>query len=80
MELSNEKVEEVLRGTREECLRCMSHRVDGEDNLEYRRAWYYTHLGEIDMCHQLGLITHERHTELYSEWLEHAPVPDEDGE
>lgn len=63
-----EKTEAVLKSCREECLREMQSKNPG-----VQRAWYYTHMGEIEMAFNLGLISSDRNTELHQEWREHCP-------
>lgn len=58
--------ETILAMTREECLRNMQ-----SENEKTRRAWFYTHCGEIEMAGFAGLITIERMNELESEWFTH---------
>lgn len=61
--------ETVLETTRGECLRGME-----SANMDARKAWYYTHCGEIEMAGFLGAITNERMNALESEWREHRPI------
>lgn len=62
-------VEKVLADSRVECLRMIT---DG-DTVGGRLSWYYTHMGEIDMAYQLGLIDYDRHRELVAEWETNKP-------
>ena len=64
--------EKVLETTKAECLRMIQ-----EARLqESRLAWYYTHMGEIEMATMLGLISGARGVELRREWAEHRPSPE----
>lgn len=62
--------EDVLASTKEECLRGIANATEDAG----RKAWYYTHCGEIEMAYNLGLLTLERFDELRSEWSQHRPV------
>ena len=63
-------VEEVLKRTREECLRG----INSAHSYGGRSAWYYTHCGEIEMVFHLGLIAQERFEALNEEWHRHKPT------
>lgn len=39
-------------------------------------AWYWSHIGALDMARQLGLITEERRQELASEFKQYKPAPE----
>ena len=68
MEAMKKEALDLLSITREESLRGMT-----SENLDVRRAWYYTHMGEIEMAFNLGLITSEENDALHQEWREHCP-------
>lgn len=42
-------------------------------SLEAKVAWYYTHIGEIEMAYFLGLIDEKELGERKREWSEHRP-------
>ena len=61
---------EVLRRTRFEAIQI----VDNPDaSIEGRKAWYYTHLGEIEFAWFMELITEKEKRELEDEWKSHNP-------
>lgn len=61
---------EVLRRTRFETMQI----VDNPDaSIEGRKAWYYTHLGEIEFARFMELITDKEMRELEDEWKTHNP-------
>ncbi len=66
-------IEQILQTTKEECLRGME-----SQNQNTRHAWYYTHIGEIEMAFFLGLISSERNLELHEEWEAHKPASQEE--
>ena len=68
--------EEILENTKQEALRG----IQQAGNTQARLAWWYTHVGEIEMTKFLGLITEDRRSELMEEWkqvkrnmITHAP-------
>ena len=63
-------VERVLESTRDEILHCIEY----ASTIEAKKAWYYTHLGEIEMAFFLGLISNDRSQELHEEWKTHLPT------
>lgn len=66
-------IETVLQHTREESLRGME-----STNQSTRSAWYYTHMGEIEMAFFLGLISPERNLTLHEEWETNKPARQEE--
>ena len=63
-------VKEVLATTRAEALRSIEN---PSSKIETKKAWYFTHCGEIEMCFFLELITDKEFTELIEEWSAHRP-------
>lgn len=60
--------EEILKSTRLEA----SQVVDNpEASRDARMAWYFTHMGEMEMAMFLGLIDEDRREELAEEWKTH---------
>ena len=55
---------EELETLRREAERCIKNPNSAQ---AARLAWYWSHIGSIDLARQLGLITEERRTELYEE-------------
>lgn len=68
-------VEKLLKAMKEEAERGIR---DG-GKYESKVAWYWSHIGSIDMARQLGLITEERRQELYREFEEIKPERKEMG-
>lgn len=62
--------EEKLEDSRMESLITVTNK---DQNKDVRMAWYTSHMGEMDMCKMLGLITEKRRQELYHEWRSHHP-------
>ena len=77
MNTTIENVEKVLAETREEVLRHMDRSDPFYQGMNLDRdfymAWYFTHVGEIEMAFHLGLITQARCRELKKEWETHHP-------
>ena len=61
---------EVLTSTRAEALRSIDN---PKSSIETKKAWYFTHCGEIEMCFFLELISDEEFAELIEEWSTHRP-------
>ena len=57
-------IETLLADMRREAERCIKNPNSAQ---AARLAWYWSHIGSIDLARQLGLITEERRTELYEE-------------
>ncbi len=62
----NKDVEILLKGMKEETERM----IQTGGRHDSKVAWYWSHIGAIDMAFQLGFITDERRRELYKE-VEH---------
>jgi hypothetical protein len=61
---------EILRSTRFEAMQI----VDNPDaSIEGRKAWYYTHLGEIEFARFMDLLSEEEMRQLEDEWKKHFP-------
>lgn len=58
-------IEVKLESMRSEAERCI---CNPESSYAARTAWYWTHLGALDLARQLGLITEERRQQLYDEF------------
>ena len=63
-------VKEVLTSTRAEALRSIE---SAGSSYGTKNAWYYTHVGEIEMAFFLGLISDKEFSELKEEWKTHQP-------
>ena len=63
-------VKEVLENTKAEALRSIDN---PESTIDTKKAWYYCHCGEIEMCFFLELITDKDFAELIEEWSNHRP-------
>lgn len=61
--------DQTLEETRKECLTMIQEAC----TMAGRLQWYYIHYGEIDFAYHHGLITHDRHRELVSEWETNQP-------
>ncbi len=60
--------EEILKSTHQEA----SWIVDNpEASRDARLAWYFTHMGEMEMAMFLGFIDEDRRAELAEEWKAH---------
>lgn len=59
----DDNVEKVLEGMKKETERM----IQTGSSYDSKIAWYWSHIGAIDMARQLGLITDERRLELYRE-------------
>lgn len=59
-----ENVEKVLGTMKKESL----HMIETSEKEQVKKAWYYSHLGSIDLARQTGLITEERRLQLYREF------------
>ncbi len=59
-----ENVEKVLGVMKKESVHC----IKTSDKEQVKKAWYYSHLGSIDLARQMGLITEERRKQLYREF------------
>lgn len=67
-----QNIETLLASMKQEAERCIRR----PDSLEAsQKAWYWSHIGSIDLAHQLGLITEKRRVELYTEMK--ALMPDD---
>ena len=60
----------ILNRHHDECLRAM----ETATTVEAKKAWYYTHLGEMEIVRNMGLITEEQRYQRYCEWREHCPA------
>lgn len=58
-------IEAKLESMRSEAARCIRN---PESSYATRIAWYWTHIGALDLARQLGLITEERRQQLYDEF------------
>lgn len=56
-------IEALLEGMKQETVRM----VEKSESKASKAAWYWTHIGALDMARQLGLITEERRQELCHE-------------
>lgn len=65
-------VETLLKGMKEETERM----IQTSSHHGSKVAWYWSHIGAIDMAFQLGLITDERRRELYAEIEKSKPSPE----
>ena len=61
--------EETIEATRQE----VTNQIERCSGHESKLAWYYTHIGEIEMCRFLGLITEDRRRKLEAEWKKLHP-------
>lgn len=59
-----ENVEKVLGSMKKESL----HMIETSEKEQVKKAWYYSHLGSIDLARETGLITEERRMQLYREF------------
>lgn len=71
----DDNVEKVLEGMKKETERM----IQTSSHYDSKVAWYWSHIGAIDMARQLGLITDERRLELYKE-IEKSKPANEGGE
>lgn len=62
--------EKLLEGMRQESER----EIKKASTEAGRLAWYWAHVGALDMARQLGLITEERRQELYNEFKQLKPT------
>ena len=60
--------EEILKSTHQEASRIVDN---PEASRDVRMAWYFTHMGEMEMAMFLGLIDEDRWQELAEEWKTH---------
>ena len=61
---------QILNRTRFEAMQI----VDSQSSsIKSRTAWYWTHIGEIEMAYFLGLISGDEMNELEKEWRTHEP-------
>lgn len=56
-------IEAILEGMKQETIRM----VEQSESTASKAAWYWTHIGALDMARQLGLIAEERRQELCHE-------------
>lgn len=56
--------EEILETAKQEAIRG----IEQAKSTHAKIAWWYTHVGEIEMTKFLGHITEERRAELMEEW------------
>ncbi len=61
---------EILKSTRFEAAQIVDN---PEASRDARLAWYFTHMGEIEMSWFLGLINDVEMRELENEWKTHHP-------
>ena len=61
--------EEIIEATRQE----VAGQIERSSTIEAKKAWYYTHCGELEMCRFLGLISADRLHELETAWKEYRP-------
>ena len=68
--------EEILETAKQEAIRG----IERAESTHAKIAWWYTHVGGIEMTKFLGHITEERRAELMEEWkqvkrnmITHAP-------
>ena len=61
---SGKSVETLLSSMRQEAARNIR---DPKASDASRLAWYWSHIGAIDLARQMGVITEERRQELYDE-------------
>lgn len=59
-----QNIETLLASMKQEAERCIKNPQSLERS---RKAWYWSHIGSIDLARQLGLITEARRLELYAE-------------
>lgn len=62
-------IEKRLASMKEEAAREISRLSSRDAKL----AWYWTHIGAIDLARQLDLITDDRRQELYEEFKPYKP-------
>ena len=70
MQETTRNVEDVLESAKTECLR----HIIGSELVSTKKAWYYTHCGEIEMAFNLGLISQERFNKLRADWRDYQPT------
>lgn len=61
---------EILKSTHLEAAQIVDN---PEATYECRLAWYFTHIGEIEMAWFIGLINDVEMRELEDEWKKHHP-------
>lgn len=66
----DDNVEKLLEGMKEETERMILTSSKHDSKV----AWYWSHIGAIDMARQLGLISDERRLELYREIEKSKPA------
>lgn len=62
-------IEKRLASMKEEAVREISRL----SNRDAKLAWYWSHIGAIDLARQLDLITDDRRQELYEEFRQYKP-------
>ena len=60
--------EKILKSTHQEASRIVDN---PEADRDARMAWYFTHMGEMEMAKFLGFISEDRRAELAAEWKTH---------
>lgn len=71
--MSAKNVEELLEALKAEAVR----NIRAAKTYDSRIAWYWTHIGEIEMARQLGLINEDRRYELEVDFRAYKPKADE---
>lgn len=66
-------VETLLESMRQESERAIKNPTASHGA---RLAWYWSHIGSLDMARQLDLITEDQRFKLYDEFRELKPHPD----
>lgn len=66
----NNTVETLLEAMKEESVREIQQCAGYSSKV----AWYWSHVGALDMASQLGLITDDRRQELYAEFRQYNPA------
>lgn len=61
---------EILESTKTEAIQIVDN---AEASHDARLAWYFCHIGEIEMAWFLGLISEQEKNELTDEWKQHHP-------
>ena len=61
---------EILKSTRDEAAQIVDN---PEASHDARLAWYFCHIGEIEMAWFLSLISEQEKDELTGEWKKHHP-------
>ena len=69
--VTTKETEELLEDLRQEAQREIEQ---AEGSYGTAHAWFYSHVGALDMCRQLGLISEERRDDLADAWFEANPA------